>query len=175
MGIQIRFSNTVLYNSQFLYANAFLAFRSLDDKDMRRSVTTRARDSSMLLITPGLQHVLSYRYHDTSGYSTSSHTGTTTPRATARPLIQVSRHLGLQHVLSYRYHHTSGYRMSTSSTTGTTTPWATARPLIQVPPHLGLQHILSYRYHHTLGYSTSSHTGTNTPRATTHPLIQVQF
>jgi hypothetical protein len=143
MGIRIWFSNTVLYNSQFLYANAFLAFRSLDDKDMRRSVTTRARDSSMLLITPGLQHVLSYRYH--------------TPRATARPLIQVPRHLGLQHVLSYRV----------------TTPRATTHPLLQVPPHLGLQHVLSYRYHHTSGYNTSSPTGTTTPWATARPLIQV--
>jgi hypothetical protein len=40
----------------------------------------------------GLQHVLSYRYQHTSGYSysTSSHTGTNTPRATTHPLIQVS-------------------------------------------------------------------------------------
>jgi len=158
MGIQIRFSNTVLYNSQFLYANAFLAFRSLYDKDMRRSVTTRARDSSMLLITPwatarpliqvprhlGLQHVLSYRV--------------ITPRATERPLIQVPPHLGLQHILYYRYHHTLAY--STSSHTGTTTPRATTHPLLQVPPHLGLQHVLSYRYQHTSGYNTSSHTGT---------------
>ncbi len=103
----------------------FFAFRSPDAKDMRRSVTTRTRDSSLLL---------------------------TTPRATARPLIQVPPYLGLQHGLSYRYHHISGY--STASHTGTTTSRATARPLIQVLPYLGLQYGLSYRYHHISGYST---------------------
>jgi hypothetical protein len=46
----------------------FFVFRSPDAKDMRRSVTTRTRDTSMLL---------------------------TTPRATSRPLIQVPPYLGL--------------------------------------------------------------------------------
>jgi hypothetical protein len=128
---------------QFVVMLNFLSFRSPDAKDMRRSVTTRTRDTSMLL---------------------------TTPRATARPLIQVPSYLGLQHVHSYRYHHTSGY--STASHTGTTIPRATARPLIQVPPYIGLQHVHSYRYHHTSGCSTSSHTGTTIPRATARPLIR---
>ncbi len=65
---------------------AFFAFRSPDAKDMRRSVTTRTRDTSMLL---------------------------TTPRAAARPLIQVPPYLGLQHGLSYRYHHTAPHHPGT--------------------------------------------------------------
>jgi hypothetical protein len=96
---------------------------------MGRSVTTRAWDTSTLLITPG---------------------------ATAHPFIQVPPHLELQHILSYRYQHTSGYK--TSSHTGITIPRATACPLIQIPQYLGLQHVFSYRYrtHYTSGQCCGS-------------------
>jgi hypothetical protein len=49
----------------------FFAFRSPDAKDMRRSVTTRTRDTSMLLTTPRAAARPLIQVHHTSGCSAS--------------------------------------------------------------------------------------------------------